>query len=775
MAATQAERPFRLKTPLGDDALLVDSFQGVERVSTPFRFVLKVLSLDPNIDMKGQMNQPAVLSIVLSDGSERHIHGNINRMKLLEYGEDGYAAYELEMVAWLWFMNLFSDCRIFQNKTVPDIVEQLFKDRGFSDYKLQLQGSYTARDYCVQYRETDFNFVSRLLEEEGIFYFFEQSEDKHILVLADQTSAFEPCPHLDKSTARFLGAAGGVQDNDTVTALESEFKVQTGNASLSDYDFEKPNTSLFATLGSEWKGEYYDYPGRYTTKADGDKYARIRLEEQEVQLSTLRGSSNCMGFECGYKFTLSDHARDKANGDYTLLGLEHHGRNASYRAGKPDPFEYGNRFEAIPNAVTFRPPRRARKPIIPSTQTAVVVGKSGEEIWTDKYGRVKVQFYWDRQGKMDENSSCWIRVSQGWAGKQWGSIYIPRIGHEVVVSFLEGDPDRPLITGRVYNADQTVPYALPDEQTKSTLKSLSSKGGDGFNELRFEDKKGSEEIFIHGEKDLEIQIKHDRHENIGNDRHLIVGQDKFEQVGRDSNVTIGRDQVETISRDNHYTVNGKYAGQVGQGASLSIGQDYNLQVGSGLQVSAGSGVHLIAGSTFVIEASAGITLKCGGNFITLNSAGVQVTGTMIMLNSGGAALSGPGVTTVTPQGAAAAKKAADDKAGSSSVPSATPGEIMTISLAALSASSAAAAKSAGGPTHNPNSEENKDKKHYIEIVLVDGDGKPVPGEMYKVTAPDGSVDTGSLNEKGYAKITGLDAGSCKVSFPRLDKDYWSEK
>ncbi len=571
MATTQINRPFRVKTPLGDDALLLDSFEGSERISTPFRFLLRVLSPNPNVDLKGLLTQPAVITIGLNDDSERHIHGHINRIKLAEYGEDGMAAYEAEMVPWLWFLTLFSDCRIFQNKTVPEIVEQVFKDRGYSDFAFRLQGSFPKRDYCVQYRETDFNFVSRLLEDEGIFYFFEQSKDKHVLVLGNTKSAFAACPHQAK--ARYLAATGGRQEEDTVVSLEQEFHVHTGTASLIDYDFEKPNTSLFATLPGEWKGEYYDYPGKYVTKDDGDRYARIRLEEREVRLVTVRGISNCMGFECGYTFTLSDYIRDQANQQYTLISLQHHGRNTSYQAGNPDPFDYSNSFETIPASVPFRPPRLARKPRVEGSQTAVVTGKSGEEIWTDKYGRIKVHFFWDREGKADESSSCWIRVAQGWAGKQWGSIYTPRIGQEVIVSFLEGDPDRPIVTGSVYNADQMPPYALPDEQTKSTLKSMSSKGGGGFNEIRLEDKKGDEQVFIHGEKDLEMRIKHDRKEWIGQDRHLIVTRDKMEKVERDTHVNTTRDHVEKIGRDHHLEVAGKEAIKITGSHSLKVQGD----------------------------------------------------------------------------------------------------------------------------------------------------------------------------------------------------------
>ena len=592
MPATQIDRPFRIKTPLGDDTLLLDCFDGYERVSEPFRFILRLLSPDPNIDMAVLLTQPAVLSLDLGEETERHVHGHIHRIKLLEYGEDGMAAYEAEMVPWLWFLHHFSDCRIFQNKTVPDIIEQVFQDRGFPDYQLKLQGSYPQREYVVQYRETDFNFVSRLLEDEGIFYYFEQSQDKHVLVLADDKSAFASCPN--KPQARYLATTGSSQPGDTVVSLETEFRMHTGTASLTDYDFEKPNTNLFATLAGNLAGEDYDYPGKYKTKDDGARYARIRLEEREVALTTVSGASNCMGFECGYQFTLSDHFRDSNNIGYTLIALEHYARNASYRAGHEDPFEYTNRFVAVPDSVPYRPPRVTPRPAVHGTQTAVVVGKSGEEIWTDQYGRVKVQFFWDRQGRRDENSSCWIRVAQGWAGKQWGMIHIPRIGQEVVVSFLEGDPDRPIITGSVYNADQIVPYSLPGEQTKSTWKSLSSKGGGGFNELRFEDKKGSEQIFLHGENDLDFRIKNDRRESIGRDRHLTVARDKLEAVQRDTHIEIARDEIQRIGRDHHLAVAGKSAIQITGSHSLSVTADVIEQFQANHSSNVGQNLHLKA-------------------------------------------------------------------------------------------------------------------------------------------------------------------------------------
>ncbi len=643
---------------MGDDALLLESFTGEERVSTPFRFILELLSENSSVDMQALLTKPATLFIKLEDGSERSIHGILNRLKLVETGADGKGRYQAEMVPWFWLLNLYSNCRIFQNKSVTDIVEAVFQARGFHDYQLKTQGTYEPREYCVQYRETDFNFVSRLLEDEGIFYYFEQTASKHTLVLADDKSSFKACPH--KATARYTPSLGGRLDEDTVLTIEEEHKVTTGIASLADYDFEKPKTRLYATLTGSEPAEYYDYPGKYATLDDGDRYARLRLEEREVDLVTERGKSNCMGFECGYKFTLEEHVRDAANQDYTLIALRHKGKNPSYTSGKQEPFEYANDFEAIPNSVPFRPPRLARKPIIASTQTAVVVGKSGEEIWTDKYSRVVVQFFWDREGTDDEKSSCWIRVAQGWAGNHWGSIYIPRIGQEVTVSFLEGDPDRPLITGSVYNAIQMPPYTLPDEQTKSTLKSDSSKGGGGFNEFRLEDKKGSEQVFIHGQKDLDIRIENDRREWIGQDRHLIVTRDKIEKVSQDSHSNIAQDRVESIGRDLNVSIQGKASVKILGSNSLSVTGDVIEQFTGNHSSQVTQNLYLKA-LQVVIEAEVGMTLKVGGNFITLDPAGISIVGSpLVMINSGGAALSGsPGspVSPTSPKAPAEADKA----------------------------------------------------------------------------------------------------------------------
>jgi type VI secretion system secreted protein VgrG len=787
-----ADRPFNVAIQ-GAENLLLDNFEGRESISEPFRFLLRVLSAS-SVDIQSLLTKPVVLSIELDDNTDRQIHGNINRMKLLESSRDGKPAYEIEMVPWFWFLNLFSDCRIFQNKSVPDIVQDVFSGRGFTDYANRTTGTYNPRDYCVQYRETDFNFVSRLLEEEGIFYFFEQTLDKHTLVLGDDPSAFVACP--DQGVVKFALATGAVLKQSTLFTLETEYQVRIGKTSQTDYDFTKPNSSLMSTLDGNRPGEVYDYPGGYTTKDDGDRYSRIRLEALEVGISTMRGGSNVTGFQCGYTFTLAQHGDDALNQNYLLVALEHQGHNTSYRAGEQDPYDYQNRFEAIPATVPFRPARRARRPVMDGPQTALVVGKAGEEIWTDQYGRVKVQFFWDRIGTKDDNSSCWIRVAQGWAGKQWGFIALPRMGQEVVVSFLEGDPDRPLITGSVYNADQTVPYGLPDNQTQSTWKSMSSKGGDGFNEIRYEDKKGSEQIFIHGEKDMDMRIKNDRREWIGEDRHLVVVRDKLEKTGRDSHLDLTRDHIEKIGRDHHLTISGKEAISITGSHSLSVTGDV-IEEFKGNHSSQVTQSLYLKGMKVVIEGMTGLTINVGGSFITLNAGGVQIQGPMVMINSGGSALPGTPGSLVSPQSPTVATDASDAPPGQQTTvapaTAATPASmtLATISLAAggsPAAGSAPAGDSPAGPppltqlplaadapTHYEDAPENQDKKSSITIKLTDSDGDPIAGEPYKVTLPDDSVADGTLDDKGTATINNIDPGTCKVTFPQRDKTVLKPK
>ncbi len=646
---TQDNRFLYVETPLGKDKLLLLSFTGYEEISKLFTFQLEMLSLDEGLNFDGIVGKNVTWGLPLADGTERYFNGYVVRFAQLP-GFAGYARYQAEVAPWLWFLTRGANCRIFQNMAVPDIIAQIFADGGFSDYQNSLTGSYRTWEYCTQYRETACNFVMRLMEQEGIFFFFKHENGKHTLVLADAPSVHKPCE--GQSTFIYEQAAGsGVNtDTDMVSSWRLDHSIRPGKYSLTDFNFKMPATDLTGTAegrvsqGGNTNWEVFDYPGEYETKSQGSNYAGLRMDEQEAPHAVITGSGNGRSFSSGFRFDLTEHVRRDQNGTYILTSVNHSGyEGGTYPGlnGSDDEALYSNTFTCIPLAAPFRPQRTTPRPQMQGSQTAFVVGPSGEEIYVDSFGRVKVQFHWDRLGKYDENSSCWIRVSHLWAGKRWGAVFTPRIGQEVIVDFLEGDPDRPIITGRVYNAESMPPYALPDEQTKSTIKTYSSKGGGGFNELRFEDKKGSEQIFIHAERNQDNRIKNDRFETIGAGTNLIVGGDQMEKVGKDKHLKVTGDQNEKIN------------GTISQDAGMDIQQ----KAGMKYALDAGTEIHLKSGMNVVIESGTTLTLKVGGNFININPGGIFIKGTMVMLNSGGAAGSGAGSSPAAPTDPAEADKA----------------------------------------------------------------------------------------------------------------------
>lgn len=575
MAYSQANRPMRVETGLGEDVLLLAGFSGHEGVSRPFAYHLDLLSEDPAIAPDQVLRKPVTVTIGLGDGStERKIHGIVSRFTQLDRQEE-LTSYRAEVVPWLWFLSLSRDCKIFQGLSVLEIVEKVFGSLGYTDYEIRCTKSYPVREYCVQYRETHLAFVSRLLEEEGIFYFFDHSAGKHTLVLTDNSSSAQAC---DIDSARMGNQAA--PDEDVVHSLEREHSVYVGTVTLADYDHLQPSLSLRSSMSGDGKEEIYDYPGKYAALDEGERYARLQLEAEEALRQLVRGSGSCRAFQCGRKFTLEDHYRSDANQPYLLLEVRHSGRSGDYRSWDSTPIDYRNDFLAIPVDVPYRPARRTPKPLVWGSQTALVVGKAGEEIWVDKHGRVKVQFYWDREGKKDENSSCWVRVSTSWAGKGWGTIQIPRIGQEVIVDFLEGDPDRPIITGRVYNAEQTPPFDLPANQTQSGIRSRSSKGGgtDNFNEIRMEDKKGSELLYIHAEKDQEIVVENCRTKTVGADETTSIGANRTESVGKNEQITIDGGRTESVGKDEVISIDGARTESVGKDEGISIGGNRRVTV-----------------------------------------------------------------------------------------------------------------------------------------------------------------------------------------------------
>lgn len=583
--ASQSSRFLAIDTPLGEDVLLLQGFAGHEEMSRLFEFNLDLLSNDFDIDGDTLLGHNVTVRLDLPEGGTRYWNGFINRFSQGASASGEYAQYRATMVPWTWFLTRTSDFRIFQDKTVPQILRQIFADLGYTDIEDRLSADYRTWAYCVQYRETDFNFVSRLMEQEGIYTYFKHEQGKHTLVLCDSLSRHDPAEHYETIRYDPDVSAGSLQER--ITSWTVEKRVVSGKFTHTDYNFTQPKADMRGNAEdpqSHGKPDYemYDFPGEYGVKAEGDRYARVRMEELSLAHELHRGQSESRGLCPGATFQLEGHA--SRDGEYLTVAIDVQAASQDYETGRRGAQNvFRCAFRAMSSANQFRPDRLTPKPVAQGPQTALVVGPAGEDIWPDEYGRVKVQFYWDREGRKDENSSCWIRVSTPWAGTNWGAVHIPRIGHEVVVSFLDGDPDQPLITGSVYNADNMPPYALPANKTRSGIKTRSSKGGSAanFNEVRFEDKKGSEELYIHAEKDQNTVVE--------NNQTLTVGVNQKNDIGSNQDTTVGANRTLAVGANDDTTVTGNRTVAV-------TGNDDRTVAGNRSETTAGNVTTTTAGS-----------------------------------------------------------------------------------------------------------------------------------------------------------------------------------
>ena len=487
--------------------------------------------------------------------------------------------YQFVLRPWLWWLTLASNNRVFQNLSAQEIVEKVFKDAGFTDYQFKLKTKSEKREYCLQYNESDFNFVSRLLEQEGIFWFFTHKEGKHTLVLADDNSAFPPIAGEKK--VKYQAAQSGERETGAIRSAELRLQATAQGFQSSDYNYEQPKAALFALAGEKKGGMQYQHPGRFSVKAEGDALAAWKVNALKAQAKQLVGESDCAALTAGHWFTLTDHYDKALNIDWLVIAVSHEYDGERYR----------NRFTAIPKATPYRPLAVTPQPFM-HTQTAVVVGKSGEEIWTDKLGRVKVQFPWDREGKNDETSSCWLRVATAWSGNGFGAQFIPRIGQEVVVSFIDGDPDKPLITGCVYNGANALPYALPANQTQSGIKTHSEQG---FNELRFDDKKDAELLAMQAQKDFQVTVL--------NDSTTIVGHDEILSVKNKRSVTVKGDQEHAIDGNETHKVKGNYTLNVDGNLTIKVSGTLTLESGKTLDIKSGAGLNASASGSMKLDAA----------------------------------------------------------------------------------------------------------------------------------------------------------------------------
>jgi uncharacterized protein involved in type VI secretion and phage assembly len=851
------------------DQFQVIRYRGTEGLCQLYRFEVELASTEMNIALADMVGKAAVLSIN-TDRGERWFHGIVSRFELANHTVE-QAYYRAELVPAAWMLTHRYNSRIFQGKTVQEIITAVLTDAGLpSDrFRFALQGSYNPREYCVQYRETDYNFIARLMEEEGIWWCFEQTKEAHTLVMADSTAAYAAIP--GEASLPFVAASGLKAEEEHVFRFRLGQCVRPGAVVLNDFNFENPSLQLEATgdCGRDAALQFFDYPGEYIEQATGRSLATLRAEELECGRILGVGQSNSYRLAPGRTFDLAEHPIESLNASYLVTAVTHEGKEATRRAatgattrtslidpsthqsllaarqsndgvlrdlaeallqivarlgtGDPtahralthwvyhagqvsrdlasvaaasggSPLEalairnlvedvaqsslidrdapvYECRFECIPAAVAYRPPRATPWPIMRGTQTARVVGPSGEEIHTDQYGRVKVQFNWDREGEFDDKSSCWIRVAQGMAGGGYGLMFLPRIGQEVIVDFLEGDPDKPIIVGRVYNADHMPPYPLPDGKTKSVIKTHSSKGGGGTNEIRFEDLKGKEQLFIQAQRQMDTRVKASHFHTVGGSYHLHVGGEKDGQlygelrelVFKAKHVHVKGDQFVWIEKVEGRAVGGDQLIEIQGMRSTTVSKDVVdlFQQNHKLEVTA---THHAKAMQVKIEADATIELVCGGSSIVLTPGGIFINGPIVNINSG----SGPSVPAVGTSGQC---PAAPEDAGTAD--SSQPGRDTRYE----------------GGQRLPAGEvepdipgiewtEEEPKKTTLAFRLIkakkakeDAD-VPMPNEDYVITKPDGSTLTGKTDGQGEVKLADVEPGSYQIQFPNREDAEW---
>ncbi|WP_207239028.1 type VI secretion system tip protein TssI/VgrG [Pseudomonas sp. GW456-L15] len=615
--------------------LQVLAFKGSESISQPFCFELELVSEAPALDLQGLLHKLAFLAF---DPQGRGIHGQIRRVAQGDAGKR-LSHYQVTLVPRLDYLRHRSNQRIFQQWAAPRIIATILEEHGIlaDAYQFQIEHPCPERDYCVQYDESDLHFIQRLCEEEGLHYHFQHGRGGHLLVFSDNQTAF---PKLGRPTA-YVRGSGLVADEPVIKGFSVRLESRTSRTSRRDYDFEKPRLLLESAYKPEAKSqepdlEDYDYPGHFTDRVRGKFLSQRALERHRADYLQAEGWGDEPRLVSGHFLQLSEHPRRDWNDLWLLAQVTHEGKqpqvleeSITSDSDSSDGFQQGyrNRFLATPWDVFYRAPLKHPKPQVLGSQTAVVTGPEGEEIHCDQYGRVKVQFHWDREGQGDDKSSCWLRVASGWAGDRYGALAIPRVGMEVLVTFLEGDPDQPLVSGCLYHKEHEVPYALPANKTRSLFKTLSSPGGGGFNELRIEDKKGAEQIFVHAQRDWDQNIQHDQKIRIGHERHDTVEQNAYSEFKAEEHRTTHGARKTEIRADDHLTVAGTQ----------------HLKLGVAQLTQAGREIHLKAGDKIVIEAALEMTLKAGGSFIKLDPGGITVLGPLVKANAGGAPGSGSGI------------------------------------------------------------------------------------------------------------------------------------
>ena len=616
--------------------LQVLSFTGSEGINQPYRFDLELVSEDPRLDLEALLHNQAFLAF---DPQGSGVHGQIYRVAQGDIGKR-LTHYSISLVPRLQYLHHHTNQRIYQQMSAPDIIALILEEHGIlaDAYSFQLGEQCPERAYCVQYDESDLHFIQRLCEEESIHYHFQHHRNGHSLVFGDGQTVFDK---LGRPTA-YVQGSGMVADEPAIKGFQLRLETRTGRVTRRDYDFEKPRVLLEAACkpggeSTELDLEDYDFPGRFTDRARGRFLSQRALERHRADYRQAEGRSDDPRLVSGHFMEMSDHPRADWNDLWLLTEITHEGKQpqvleesvTSDTSDTKDGFHQGyrNRFLATPWDVPCRPALKHPKPRVLGSQTAVVTGPEGEEIHCDEYGRIKAQFHWDREGQGDDKTSCWLRVSSSWAGDHYGAITIPRVGMEVLVTFLEGDPDQPLVTGCLYHKEHQAPYDLPANKTRSVFKTLSSPGGGGYNELRIEDRKGAEQIYLHAQCDWDENIEHDQKIRVGNERHDTVEANSYTELMAEEHLTVIRDRKAEAKSDDH----------------LTVAQNQHIKLGTAQLTKAGREIHLKAGQKLVIEAGIELTVKVGGSFIMLDPSGITISGPLVRFNAGGSPSKGSGI------------------------------------------------------------------------------------------------------------------------------------
>ena len=618
MQYTQNNRFLRIETGLGKDALLLRRMRGSESFSQLFCVELELLSYEENINPADIVGDHVALFIDASSSKPRHLNGFVKSFVYTGLEKRGLYGYKAEIVPWLWFLDKRTNCRVYQNQNVQQIIEAVLGELGFNDYVFSLSEEHAPMEYCVQYQESDFQFISRLMEQEGIFYFFEHLADKHILHIVDNAAAYQT---LEDETLEHSSGSRGKQ---YINAWQHKFQYCSGAFAQTDFNFENPNHSLLTETPTSVKLknnaalELFDFPGNYRDTQQGQSLTRLRMQQEEMAYENIVAHSNIHQLELGRKFKLrSDENTADNRKQFVITRIDHYGFDGSYLDEKDQEdatSSYSNQFSCIPAAITFRSPCQIKKPRIDGVQTAVVVGKAGDEIYTDKYGRIKLQFHWDRYGSKNEESSCWVRVATPWAGTKWGTLNIPRVGQEVVVTFVNGDPDQPLVIGGVYNSAHMPPVNLPDGKNYAGIKSRSAKGdSSSFNEMSIDDTKGSEQLKFHAQKDFNTTVGNNLSSAVTGNASYNVDGDSSSTVGGNATLTIQGNETASVQGNQDASVQGNRSSTIAGNLTENTAGKAEASIGSSESRTVGTKQDLTIGTHQVVNIGANQTLGVGAN------------------------------------------------------------------------------------------------------------------------------------------------------------------